>query len=141
MDSPVEEREFEPLVPLAAGLAATHAGQGLDRGSGFSRDLGNLRVFGLDIGLGEQVYFNVDEFRSRYFTVRRARPVLVEGIEKNELPRRGERWNVWTWSILRMLCRRHRLTVGGEAKRHQSLQIAVPQCIAQGQKRCAQRKR
>jgi hypothetical protein len=52
---------------------------------GFSRDLGNLRVFGLDIGLGEQVYFNVDEFRARYFTVRRARPVLVEDIEKNEL--------------------------------------------------------
>jgi hypothetical protein len=38
-------------------------------------------------------------------------------------------------------CRRDRLTVGAEAKRHQSLQIAVPQCIAQGQKRCAQRKR
>jgi len=50
-----------------------------------------LRVFGLDIGLGEQVYFNVDEFRARYFTVRRARPVLVEDIEKKRTPRRGER--------------------------------------------------
>src|SRR6516225_6975057 len=30
---------------------------------------------------------------------------------------------------------------GGEAKRHQSVQIAVPQCIAEGLKRRAQRKR
>jgi hypothetical protein len=45
--------------------------------------------------------------------------VLVEDIEKNELGDAAKRWNVWTWSILRMLCRRHRLTVGGEAKRHQ----------------------
>jgi len=30
---------------------------------------------------------------------------------------------------------------GGEAKRHQSLQIAVPQCIAEGMKRRAQRNR
>ena len=30
---------------------------------------------------------------------------------------------------------------GGEAKRHQSLEIAVPQCIAEGLNRRAQRKR
>src|SRR6516165_8392263 len=32
-------------------------------------------------------------------------------------------------------------TGGGEAKRHQSLQIAVPQCVAPGLKRRAERKR
>src|SRR5271165_1322708 len=37
--------------------------------------------------------------------------------------------------------RRYRLRGGGGAKRHQSLQIAVPQCVAQGLKRRAQRKR
>jgi hypothetical protein len=33
------------------------------------------------------------------------------------------------------------LTGGGEAKRHQALQIAVPQCVAQGLKPCTQGKR
>src|SRR6266851_1891786 len=66
-------------------LAATYAGQGLDRGPGFSGDLRNLPVLGLDIGLGGEVSVDVAEFGARYFTVRGARPVLVEDIEENEL--------------------------------------------------------
>src|SRR6516164_5939008 len=52
---------------------------------GFSGDLRNLPVLGLDIGLGELVSVNLAEFRARYFTVRGARPVLIENIEENEL--------------------------------------------------------
>ena len=63
-------------------LAATHAGQGLDRGPGFSGDLRNLPVLGFDIGLGEQVSVNFAKFEARYFTVRGTRPVLVEDIEE-----------------------------------------------------------
>jgi hypothetical protein len=66
-------------------LAATHAGQRLDRGPGFSGNLRNLPVLGLDIGLGKQVYVDVAELRARYFTVRGARPVLVEDSEEGEL--------------------------------------------------------
>src|SRR6266446_1356353 len=66
-------------------LAATHAGQGLDRGAGFSGDLGNLPVLGFEKSLGKQVSVDIGELRARYFTVRGARPVLVEDIEENEL--------------------------------------------------------
>jgi len=52
---------------------------------GFSGDLRNLPVLGLDIGLGELVSVNLAEFRARYFTVRGARPILVENIEENKL--------------------------------------------------------
>src|SRR5580704_5131380 len=72
-------------APPRRALAAAHAGQCLDRGPGSSGDLGDLSVLGLDIGLGEQVSFDIAEFRARYFTVRAARPVLVEDIEENEL--------------------------------------------------------
>src|SRR5207248_6275933 len=51
---------------------------------GFSGDLCNLPVLGLDIGLGEQVSVDLAEFRARHFTVRGARPVLVENIEEKE---------------------------------------------------------
>ena len=52
---------------------------------GFSGDLRNLPVLGLDIGLGELVSVNLGEFRAWYFTVRGARPILIENIEENEL--------------------------------------------------------
>src|SRR5205807_6011103 len=65
-------------------LAATHAGQRFDRAPGFSGDLCDLPVLGLDIGLGEQVSVDLAEFRARHFTVRGARPVLVENIEEKE---------------------------------------------------------
>src|ERR1700757_3527393 len=66
-------------------LAATHAGQGLNRDPRFSGDLGNLPVLGLDIGLGEQIPVDVVEFRARYLAVRGARPVLIEDIEEYDL--------------------------------------------------------
>src|SRR4029077_8004512 len=124
-------------------LAATHAGQGPDRGPRLSGDLRNLPVLRLDIGLGEQVSVDLAEFRARYLTVRGARPVLVEDIEENELldaangGTSGHALISGGW----LMRRRYRLTGGGGAKRHQSLQIAVPQCVAQGVKRRAQRKR
>src|SRR5215471_3550432 len=66
-------------------LAATHARQRLDRGPGFSGDLRNFPVLGLDIGLGVHVSVDLAEFRARYFAVGGARPILVKNIEENEL--------------------------------------------------------
>src|SRR6516165_53320 len=70
---------------MRRALPATHSGEGLDGGRGTSGDLGGLQLLGLDEGLGEQVCVDVDEFRARYFTVRGARPVLIEHIEENEV--------------------------------------------------------
>jgi hypothetical protein len=49
-----------------------------------------------------------------------------------------ERLAIWQFSEHWLMRRRCRLTGGGEAKRHQSLQITVPQCVAQGLQRRAQ---
>src|SRR6516162_1565874 len=70
---------------LRRALAAPRAGQRLDRSPGFSGDLRNLPIQGLDIGLCGQISVDAAEFRARYFAVRGARPVLVENIEENEL--------------------------------------------------------
>src|ERR1700730_7097781 len=83
--------------------AATHAGQGLDRGAGFSGDLGNLAVLGFEKSLGKQVSVDLGEFRARYFTVRGARPVLVEDIEENELLNAANGGTSGHMSILGML--------------------------------------
>src|SRR5262249_36863130 len=128
---------------LRRALAATHAGQRLDRSPGVSGDLRNLPVHGLDIGLGAKVSVDAAEFRARYFAVRGAAPIFVENIEENELLDAATGGTSGHASILGMPADVPRTsTIGGsEAKRHQSLQIAVPQCIAEGLKRRAQRKR
>jgi hypothetical protein len=124
-------------------LAATARGSGLDRGPRFSGDLRNLPVLRLDIGLGVQVSVNLAEFRTRYFAVGGARPILVENIEENELLGAATDGTSAHASIPGMLvdAPQTSATGGDEAKRHQSLQIAVPQRVAQGLKRCAERKR
>ena len=70
---------------LRRALPATHAGQGLDWGSGFSGDIRNLPVLGLDIHLGGHISLELAEFRTRYFAVRGTTSILVENIEENEL--------------------------------------------------------
>src|SRR6266446_4588656 len=84
-------------------LAATHAAQGLDRGAGFSGDLGNLPILGFEKSLGKQVSVNIGEFRARDLTVRGARPVLVENIEENELLNAANGGTSGHMSILGML--------------------------------------
>src|SRR6266481_686204 len=84
-------------------LAATHAGQGLDRGAGFSGDLGNLPVLGFEKSLGKQVFVEIGELRARYFAVRGARPVLVEDIEEYELLNSANGRTSGHMSILGML--------------------------------------
>src|SRR6516165_7104308 len=124
-------------------LAATRAGHGFDRAPGLTGDLRNLPVLGLDIGLGGHIALEPAEFRARYFAVRGAAPILVENIEENELLDAASVGTSAHASIPVVLVDAPQTSTigGGEAKRHQSLQIAVPQCIAEGMKRRAQRNR
>src|SRR5215469_17063679 len=93
-------------------LAATYAGQRLDRGPGFSGDLRNLPVLSLDIGLRVHVSVDLAEFRARYFAVGGACPILVENIEENELCDAANTGTSGHASVpgCWLMCRRHRLT-------------------------------
>src|SRR6516164_4112597 len=93
-------------------LAARRAGHGFDRRPGSSGDLRNLPIKGLDIGLCPA------EFRARYLAVRGAATILVENVEENELLDTATGGTSAHLSIPTI--------GGGEAKRHQSLQIAAP---------------
>src|SRR6266478_225058 len=98
-------------------LAATHAGQGLDRGAGFSGDLANLPILGFEKSLGKQVSVNIGELRARYFTVGGARPVLVEDIEENELLHAANGGTSGHMSILGMLIHMPRRSLIGGWRR------------------------
>jgi hypothetical protein len=87
-----------------------------------------LPVLGLDIGLGKQVCVDFAELRTRYFTVRGARPILVEDIEENELLDTANSGTVWPCVNLRILVDVPRISTNrrGPSKTAPSLQIAVP---------------